>query len=569
MSQLNIPESINDIDPSDWASFAPFFEAIEKRPLTNENVTQWLADWSKLARLFEESFSWAYIQKSRDTTDEKAEETFLKMINDVMPQATVADQALKMKLLQIDTAQLPDDMDIAVRNLKNETELFREENIPLATELETLGNEYDKITGSLSMMWDGEQKNLSQLAVFLQNKDRAIREKAWRGTMQLWQSERKSLNDLYAKMLSLRAKVAKNAGFADFRDYSFRQKARFDYTPEDCRTFHDAIEQVVVPAASRIYENRQKQLGVSTLRPWDMQVEIGDNEPLAPYKGQDALIQKSLNIFQKLDPQLAHYFGTMADDDLLDLETRNGKALGGYCSRLAMRQRPFIFMNGVGIHDDVQTLLHEAGHAFHDFESFRLPYIWQTEAPMEFSEVASMAMELLAAPYLKKENGGFYTETEYARARIEHLEGIITFLPYMAVVDAFQHWVYLNPDKASIAEKCDDQWALLWARFMKGANWQGFESEMRSGWHRKLHIFQVPFYYIEYGMAQVGALQVWRNSLTDQKKALEKYRYALSLGGIQSLPKLFEAAGAEFRFDSLMLQELVTLIEETITQLRY
>lgn len=568
MNQLAIPNSIENINPAEWQTFAPYFEELGARQIDGHNAAQWLEDWSNVSRFFEESFAWVYIQKSIDTTDEALEETFLKMINDVLPEATRADQNLKVRLLEEVAPHMPDNMDIVIRNLRNETELFCEENIPLITELETLGNEYDKVTGAMSLVWDGEAKNLSQLTPFLQKKDRAIRERAWRGMMGLWQGERETLNKLYAQMIELRVKVAKNAGFSDFREYTFRNRIRFDYSPADCETFHDAIERVIVPVAQRIYEERKQLLNVDCFRPWDSDVEPGDEAPLMPYDGQDELIQNSLNIFQKLDPQLARYFSTMAEENLLDLETRVGKAMGGYCSRLAMRKRPFIFMNGVGLNDDVQTLLHEAGHAFHDFESSNLPYIWQTESPMEFSEVASMSMELLAAPYLKAEHGGFYSDDEYARARIEHLERIITFLPYMAVVDSFQHWVYTNPSKAIVAENCDQKWKALWDRYMVGIDWNGFEEEKMSGWHRKLHIFQVPFYYIEYGMAQIGALQVWRNSLKDQKKALEAYRYALSLGGTKTLPELFEAAGAEFRFDVPMLESLVSLIEETITQLK-
>ena len=224
-------------------------------------------------------------------------------------------------------------------------------------------------------------------------------------------------------------------------------------------------------------------------------------------------------------------------------------------------------MNGAGTHDDVQTMLHEAGHAFHAFESFALPYIWQTDVAMEFCEVASMSMELLAAPYLTKNFDGFYTPAEAARARIEHLNGILAFLPYMAVVDGFQHWVYTHPDAALDAAACDEAWDKLWTRFMRGIDWSGLEAERESGWHRKLHIFQVPFYYIEYGMAQVGALQVWRNALRDQSKAVATYRQALQLGGTRTLPQLFSAAGADFRFDEPMLKELVSLIEDTVAHL--
>jgi oligoendopeptidase F len=296
-------------------------------------------------------------------------------------------------------------------------------------------------------------------------------------------------------------------------------------------------------------------------------VDTYSQEPLKPYQGQDQLFTGSLRVFQKVDGKLADYFRVMGDENLLDLETRPGKALGGYCTTFALRKRPFIFMNGVGIHDDVQTLLHEAGHAFHVFETESLPLYWQRDAPMEFCEVASMSMELLAAPYLTKSNGSFYSPPELARARIEHLEGILKFLPYMAVVDAFQHWVYTHPEEAASAERCDATWDSLWQRFMPQINWDGFEAARVSGWHRKPHIFDVPFYYIEYGMAQVGALQVWRNSLQDPAAALQSYRQALALGGTKPLPELFATAGAEFRFDTALLSELVELIETTVADL--
>jgi oligoendopeptidase F len=435
------------------------------------------------------------------------------------------------------------------------------------TELAKLGKEYDKITGGLKADWNGEEKNLSQLDSLLRDGDRDVRDHAWKTIMSLWQSQRQALNDLYRRMLELRHQIALNAGLPDFRAYSFRAMDRFDYTPEDSLRFHDAIEAVVVPAAGRLHERRRQKLGLTQLRPWDLNVDPTAAPPLKPYRGQNELIQGSLNIFNRVDPALAREFALMAEENLLDLDTRAGKALGGYCSALVTRQRPFIFMNGDGKHDDVQTMLHEAGHAFHAFSCFKLPYIWQMDVPMEFCEVASMGMELLAAPYLTAENGGFYTPAEAARARLEHLGGILTFLPYMAVVDAFQHWVYTHPESAMDPASCDSAWDELWARFMPGVDWTGFEEERKSGWHRKLHIFHIPFYYIEYGMAQVGSLQVWRNALRDQAQAVDTYKQALALGGTKTLPQLFLAAGAEFRFDRDMLAELVTLIENTMAKL--
>ncbi len=574
MSFPTIPSSVNEINPRDWESFQPFYAELQERQLTLENARQWLEDWSSAYRLFWESAALIYIEKSIDTTDEEKEQAFLDLINDVSPQVQVADQALKERLLALDIpAEAMPDMALVLRHMRNDAELFREENIPLETELAKLDNEYDKITGGMQAEWDGEEQNLSQLSVYLTEKDRQVRHKAWETMANLWLGSREEINDIYSQMLKLRKQVAANAGLADYREFSFRSKGRFEYTPEDCLTFHEAIETAVVPAVKRILSKKRGRLGYDAIKPWDwipergVLAETGDSEPLKPYQGQDELIQHTLNIFNKLDAELSHHFATMAEENLLDLDTRSGKALGGYCSTLPLRKRPFIFMNGVGTQDNVQTMLHEAGHAFHVFESNELSLIWQTNAPMEFCEVASMSMELLAAPYLTKENGGFYTTSEAARARIEHLEGIITFLPYMAVVDAFQHWVYTHIDEAIDPNNCDAKWDELWHRFIPDIDWAGHEDVRMTGWHRKPHIFGSPFYYIEYGMAQIGALQVWRNSLHDPEKALKDYRRALAYGGTKTLPELFEASGAEFRFDSAMLQELVDLIESTIADL--
>ena len=566
MQNLTIPTAIDQIDPRRWETFQPYFEALQQTEITAENRRNWLEEWSKLLSLVSESLNWMYIQKTIDTTNEEAEQTFLDFIENVSPQAQVADQTLKERLLDLDLRDMPD-MALVLRDLRNEVELFREENVPIKTELSKLENKYDKLTGVLSTAWDGDEKNLNQLNALLKDKDRATRERAWKAIMDLWHSRRDELNQLFADMLVLRQQLADNADLPNYRAYAFRAHGRFDYTPEDCFTFHEAIETAVVPAARRIYEKKRQRLSLDVLRPWDVDVDTSDAPPLAPYQDQDELIQGSLNILNQVDPSLGRHFATMAEENLLDLETRQGKALGGYCTTLWMRKRPFIFMNGVGIHDDVQTLLHEAGHAFHSFESANLPLIWQANAPMEFCEVASMSMELMTAPYLTKEYGGFYATSEAARARIEHLEGIITFLPYMAVVDAFQHWVYTHPDEAAESAACDKAWNDLWQRFMPDIDWTGFEEMRISGWHRKLHIFTVPFYYIEYGIAQVGALQVWQNAIQDEETAVAAYRSALALGGTQTLPELYTAAGADFRFDTALLTELVTLIEQTILDL--
>ena len=417
MTIPQLPTSIDEINPRQWETFAPYFEALQQYPLTPETSDTWLENWSQISEVLTEAFHATYIAKSIDTSDSEKEAAFLDMLDQVMPQAQVADQALKERLLEFindNTATFDDDMALVIRNMKNAADLFCDANVPLLTELAKLSNEYDKLTGALKTDWDGEEKNLSQLTVFLQDKDRTVRERAWKTSMALWLNCRQQLNTLYSNMISIRQQVAANAGLPDYRAYAFREKGRFDYTPNDCFIFHDAIASVVVPATQRIYARKQQRLGLDSLRPWDTAVDPSHAPTLKPYSKVTELIEGSINIFQQVDPILARHLATMAEEHLLDLDTRTGKALGGFCAELPLRKRPFIFMNGVGLHDDVQTLLHEAGHAFHVFETADLPFIWQKDPPMEFCEVASMSMELLAAPYLTQKHGGFL---QYGRSR--------------------------------------------------------------------------------------------------------------------------------------------------------
>jgi oligoendopeptidase F len=408
---------------------------------------------------------------------------------------------------------------------------------------------------------------ITQLQPVYLNQDRLLREKAWRLSMERKQVDRQKLNELWGRLLALRERIAHNAGFGDYRTYRWKQLLRFDYTPENCRQFHQAIEQVVIPAARRIYAKRQKRLGLDTLRPWDLNVDPLGRDALKPYQTITEMESKVSAIFHRVDPELGEYFETMRSNGLLDLDNRKDKAPGAYCNSYETVRLPFIFANAVGLHDDVSTLLHEGGHAFHVFETVRLPYYHQLSVGMEFAEVASMAMELLSSPYLAESEGGFYSERDAARASIEHLEEAVFFWPYMAVVDGFQHWVYTEEGAAANPENCDHKWAELWQRYMGGVDWSGLDDLMVTGWQRKLHIFQVPFYYVEYGLASLGAFQVWRNALKDQGGAVAAYRRALALGGTVTLPKLYETAGAKFAFDKETMQMAVDLAEEQIEKL--
>jgi oligoendopeptidase F len=561
---MALPQKVQDA--LDWKieDYQPLLDALMSRDLTADTVEGWLKDWSELDKLVEEVYQRLYVATTVDTTDEAATQRFEAFVEHIIPPLQTANDKLNRKLA--DSGLEPKGFEIPLRNIRTDIELFRAENLPLQTEESKLGLEYDKIIAAQTVEWDGKEITLMQLQPLYLEADRAVRERAWRVGMERRLQDRDALNELWVKLLNIRKQMAANAGFDNYLDYRWKQMHRFDYTPADSTTFQDAIEKVVVPAAARIYKRKQQRLNLDSLRPWDTEVDP-NGAPLKPYQTAQEFEDKAESIFKCVDPQLGDYFRVMRDEGLLDLDNRKGKAPGGYCTSFAVARRPYIFMNGVGIHDDVQTLLHEGGHAFHVFESAVLPYHHQQNVPMEFAEVASMSMELLGAPYLPASQGGYYGETDAARARAEHLEGLTRFWPYMAVVDAFQHWVYTNIDDAMYPANCDTKWAELWDRFMTGIDYDGLDEIKATGWHRKLHIFQIPFYYIEYGLAQLGAVQVWANSLKNQTQAVQDYRKALAMGGTGTLPQLFGAAGAKFGFDTDILTTATTLVEETLAEL--
>jgi oligoendopeptidase F len=570
----SLPSTTNDFLHWPWAQIEPYYAELAARDLTPQTAPLWMADWSKLSSLIGEAGSRLRVAYDQNTTDPEAERRYFAFVEHIAPAAEAAEQRLKEKWLA--SGVEVDGLALARRNMRAEAELFCAENLPLFTEVTKLSAQYDKTVGGQTVLWEGEELPIPRLKPVLASPDRAQRERAWWHIRERQLADRASLNDLWRQLLAVRERIAANANHSDYRSFTWQNFQRFDYTPANCATFHAAIEQVCVPAATRIYERHRRQLGLEALRPWDLTdgewsqpAQPPDASPLQPYQTVEELNTKSIAIFQRLDPQLGTYYQRLMDNGLLDLDNRKGKAPGGYCTYFAVQRRPFIFMNAVGLHEDVQVLLHEAGHAFHAFEASALPYYPQLNSPMEFNEVASMSMELLSAPYLTANGagGGFYSEADAARARVEHLEKIILFWPYMAVVDAFQHWVYAHPTEAADPQNCDAHWQQLWKRFMPAVDWSGLEAERASGWHRKLHIFQVPFYYIEYGLAQLGAVQVWRNALADPALAVKNYRRALALGGTVSLPELYQTAGAKFAFDAETLGQAVGLIEKTIAEL--
>lgn len=560
-----LPNTVNEFLHWPWEQIEPYYQDLQARTLDAATVIAWLSDWTRLEERLFEAFQRLYVAITVDTTDMQAQKRYTDFLDKIYPQAQAASQALKEKLLatHLEVAGF----EIPMRIIRAEAQIFQQANLPLLTEELKLCSEYDRIVGAQTVAWDGKEVTLPQLEPVYLEHDRPRRERAWRLAMGRWLEDRQAISQLWMQLSDLRSQIAANAGFLDYRAYRWLQLLRFDYTPQDSARFHDAIEEVVVPAVQRLNEKRRQALGVETLRPWDLNVTMHNLPPLRPFQNVAELVEGVAVIFSRVDPQLRAYFEVMRLDGMLDLENRKGKAPGGYCTAFPVAHRPFIFMNTVGIHEDVQTLLHEGGHAFHVFETIHLPYIQQTQVGMEFAEVASMAMELLAAPYLADEEAGFYTPQQAAQARLEKLETDLRFWPYMAVVDAFQHWAYENPAAARQADRCDARWLELWQRFMNGVDWSDLENELVSGWQRKLHLIQSPFYYIEYGLAQLGAYQIWHNARSDQASAVAAYRRALVLGSTVSLPELYAAAGARFAFDAGTLCQAVELAEQTFAEL--
>lgn len=564
MATMTLPNSPDAFAEATWADILPYYEDLAARPLDQTNVEAWLRDWATLEELVAEAGSVAYVAYTTDTASEAKEAAQVRFSSEIEPQMHEQHVGLSKRLLDLGYER--DELQTLLRSFRNQLAIFREENVPLVGEEEKLNTQYNKITGGMTVQWEGEEIPLPRLQPYLLSPDRAVRERAFRLGSQPYIDQHDALADIFDEQYKLRQQMAHNAGFANYRDYMHRAKDRFDYTPEDCVRFHEAVEQTVVPAVARRLERRRQTMGLDTLRPWDTAVDPAGRPALKPFDDVDTFVRQAETIYQRVDPVLGGYLTTMAREHLLDLDSRKGKAPGGYCIDYAYRGKPFIFMNAVGVAGDVETLLHEAGHAFHVFEAHHIPLYWQRFPGSEMAEVASMSMELLTAPYLAKDDGGYYSADDARRARIEHLEGVLMALPHIASVDAFQHWIYTSGEGHDRTAR-DAAWLRLRERFEQGVDWSGLEAERVARWYRQLHIFLYPLYYIEYGIAQVGALQVWRNSLADHAGALAAYRRALALGGTVPLPALFAAAGARLAFDAGTMGSLVALIEAQLSAL--
>ncbi len=579
------------IDLGDWPQIAPLFdrlEALAARAKSAGALENWLLAWSELNAALDEESSRRYIAMTCHTDSADAEQAYLHFVETVEPQLKprqfalekiYAAHPLRAELLKIgapisksarsgtESASGPNrssalrHYEVFDRDLNNHVELFRPESVPLETEEAKLCQQYQKLSGSLTVKFRGEEKTLVQMGRYLEEPDRALRQEAWELVAKRRLQEADKFDDILDAQIKLRQQIAANAGFKNYRDYAFRRMGRFDYTPDDCAKFHGATGQHVMPIVRELHGQRRAQLKLDKLRPWDLAVDPQNRPPLKPFAQVGEMVERTQKIFNRLDGGLAGGFQQMQDLKLLDLDNRKGKAPGGYQSTLSESRLPFIFMNAVGLQRDVETILHEAGHAFHALATRDEDLYSYRSAPIEFCEVASMSMELLGNEFIEE----FYPAADSKRARRVHLEGVVGVFPWIATVDAFQHWIYTHPGHTRDGRR--QAWLGLMDRFGGDVDWSGFEMSRANLWHRQLHIFLHPFYYIEYGIAQVGALQVWANSKRDQVKALGDYKAALALGGSRPLPELFTAAGCRLEFSEKTLQPLAAMLRDELAKL--
>ncbi|VAX24228.1 Oligoendopeptidase F [hydrothermal vent metagenome] len=538
-----------------WEELAPYFSNLSEVVIGSvEELETWLEKWSEVSAVADEFCTSRYIAMTCHTDDEEKTEAYLHCIREVEPKLVEWGHRLNEKYmaspfrgdLKIDGHERLD------RMISEDVALYSEKNIPLQIKLQELSQEYQGIMGAMTVMFDGSEKTMPQMALYLKDMDRSLRERAFKAMIERRLREKDKLEDIFDKMLALRVEWAQNLGLQDYREYAFRSKLR-DYTPDDCITFHKAIEETVVPLAREISGRRKKELGVEKLAPWDTACDTKGRSPLKPFAKADELYDGVLEVFGLVDKRLGNMFGAIKE--YMDLDSRKGKAPGGYQATLAEARVPFIFTNAVGSHDDVNTLLHEGGHAFHTIQCRDAQVLWLRHAGMEFSEVASMSMELIGGDHLEP----FYdNEEDIERAKRERMESIVSLFAWVAQVDAFQHWIYTNPGHSRDERK--KAWSDLAERFNIGTDWSfAPEGALEYAWHRQLHIFEYPFYYVEYAIAQLGALQIYRNSLENPEKSIEEYLSALALGGARSPKGLFESAGARFDFSSNLLGELMNL----------
>ena len=521
--------SYSELDATNWEQLEPVYDDFLEREIKSANE---LEDWLLELGLFEayvgETGSMLYVKMTCDTEDKEIKQNYVDFVDNVEPELAKVGDLLNRKFSECPYSNELDkeEYNVLLRDIRMDLALFRAENIPLSTELTKLGVRHKEISAAMTVQFDGEERTMQQMGKYLQVNERDVREDAYKTVGKRRFKDADELDEIYDKMIKLRHEVAKNAGYENYRDYIFDAKHRFDYTPKDCEEFHNAVEKICVPLMRNIDEERRNTLGLDTLRMWDLGHDIYGRDPLKPFKEVEEMVSGTSRMFHRLSPELGEFFDSLRDGTSLDLDSRKGKAPGGYQLQRDYSRKPFIFMNATGLQRDLETMVHEAGHAFHSIYADELPLIDYRSAPLEFCEVAAMSMEMLTYDFLDE----FYSEEDANRAVREHLEGIVSILGWIATIDAFQHWIYTNPDHGRNERHA--KWVELGERFGSTVDWSGFEDWRKIGWQKQLHLFSYPFYYIEYGIAQLGALQFWLQYRNDPNIALENYANAMKLGDL-------------------------------------
>ena len=560
----------DDFDASSWENIEPYVDDLLNRELTSSDCLETLIlDSSNLAEYISETGALLYIGMTCDTEDKEKKDEFLKFVENVRPKLSEFSDKLNRRIVDhVSVDNLPERYDLMIRGIKSDIEIFRVENIPLGVEQTKLVTKAQGITGAMTVEFEGKERTFPEMRGFLESNDRTQREKAWKSMVTRWMNNSDELSDIFDKLIKIRHEIAINSGFKSYTDYMFRAMHRFDYSIEDCLTFHKSIEEVCMPIVRKINSERKSAFGLTTLSPWDVNEKSGSGPdiagepPLRPFETVDQMVTKLSQLFHNMSNDLGTKFDKLVKMDTLDLETRKGKAPGGYQYYLEKSRIPFIFMNAAGLQGDLETMIHESGHAFHSLYCGHLDLIDERNYPIEFAEVASMSMELLTQP----EWNIFYEEQNDAdRAKISHLEGVIFLLPWIATIDAFQHWIYANPEHTRDERKM--QWISLRERFGSVMDWEGNEDFRELSWQQQGHLFGVPFYYVEYGIAQLGALQLWQTHRKNPEKALNDYSNAMKLGNTKTLPDLFEAAELKLGFDEKHLNSLINEVEIAMSEI--
>ena len=549
-----------------WENLEPIFtELLVRKIQSASELGQWLKDRSEIEAALEEDFAWRYIRMTCDTSDEKMLADFQFFATEIEPKIAPLNNDLNKKFIESEFSEKldKDKYFVYTRGIKKALELFREENIPLQTQIQVEQQKYQAITGAMSVTLHGKEYTLEQAAVFLKDTDRNKRQEAWEAITARRLQDREKLDELFNELLKLRHQVALNAGFENFRDYMFQALGRFDYTPQDCYKFHEAIEKEIVPILRDQAKIRREGLGVEELRPWDMDVDISWKPALKPFNSGEELIEKSIKCFQSLNPYIGERLEIMKANGFFDVESRKGKAPGGYNYPLAESGAPFIFMNSAGTFRDLTTMVHEGGHAVHTFITADLELNDFKHLPSEVAELASMSMELIS---MDKWEVFFDNPEDLKRAKKDQLKDVLKTLPWVAVVDQFQHWIYTNPEHTSAERR--DAWKQIFEPFGNNfAGWNDHPDALTNLWQKQLHIFEVPFYYVEYGIAQLGAIAVWKNYKNDPEKALSKYLEALKLGYTKTIKEIYETAGVEFNFSASYVKELAEFVKGEMVKL--